>query len=121
MEKFQNYSEMLTQFEDTAMGRAQQLDERLSMVGKTFVEQLAGGFKSIAEYIIKLTGQYVDKDANGSHVAPGLSCGLVVQSEKSFETRISNFFYVFGNLNFRNKLSVCLQCRKLIDSTIYRL
>ena len=69
MEKFQNYSEMLTQFEDTAMGRAQQLDERLSMVGKTFVEQLAGGFKSIAEYIIKLTGQYVDKDANGNQTA----------------------------------------------------
>ena len=69
MEKFQNYSEMLTQFEDTAMGRAQQLDERLSMVGKTFVEQLAGGFKSIAEYIIKFTGQYVDKDANGNQTA----------------------------------------------------
>ena len=69
MEKFQNYSGMLTQFEDTAMGRAQQLDERLSMVGKTFVEQLAGGFKSIAEYIIKFTGQYVDKDANGNQTA----------------------------------------------------
>ena len=69
MEKFQNYSEMLTQFEDTAMGRAQQLDERLSMVGRTFVEQLAGGFKSIAEYIIKITGQYVDKDANGNQTA----------------------------------------------------
>lgn len=69
MEKFQNYSEMLTQFEDTAMGRAQQLDERLSMVGKTFVEQLAGGFKSIAEYIIKFTGQYVDNDANGNQTA----------------------------------------------------
>lgn len=69
MEKFQNYSEMLTQFEDTAMGRAQQLDERLSMVGKTFVEQLAGGFKSIVEYIIKFTGQYVDKDANGNQTA----------------------------------------------------
>ena len=69
MEKFQNYSEMLTQFEDTAMGRAQQLDERLSMVGKTFVEQLAGGFKSISEYIIKITGQYVDKDANGNQTA----------------------------------------------------
>ena len=69
MEKFQNYSEMLTQFEDTAMGRAQQLDERLSMVGKTFVEQLAGGFKSIAEYIIEFTGQYVDKDANGNQTA----------------------------------------------------
>ena len=69
MEKFQNYSEMLNQFEDTAMGRAQQLDERLSMVGKTFVEQLAGGFKSIVEYIIKFTGQYVDKDANGNQTA----------------------------------------------------
>ena len=69
MEKFQNYSEMLNQFEDTAMGRAQQLDERLAMVGKTFVEQLAGGFKSIIEYIIKFTGQYVDKDANGNQTA----------------------------------------------------
>ena len=69
MEKFQNYSEMLNQFEDTAMGRAQQLDERLSMVGKTFVEQLAGGFKSIVEYIIKFTGQYVDKDTNGNQTA----------------------------------------------------
>lgn len=69
MEKFKNYSDMLNQFEDTALGRAQQLDERLSMVGKAFVEELAGGFKSIAEYIIGITGKYVDKDENGNQIA----------------------------------------------------
>lgn len=70
MEKFKNYSGLLNDFEDTALGRAQQLDERLQLVSSKFVESLSMGFKGIFEGLIQMTGAWkgTGKDANGNAV-----------------------------------------------------
>lgn len=64
MEKFANYSELLQQYEDTALGRYQQLEERWQSVTKTLVDGVADQFKGVFEYLINATGQWVDKEGN---------------------------------------------------------
>lgn len=66
MQKFQNYSEMLNEFEDTAVGRFQQLEERWQTVSKNIVEGVAPQFKGLFETLIEMTGQWVDK--SGAHL-----------------------------------------------------
>lgn len=58
MEKFENFTEFVNRFEDTAYGRAQQLEERLQLVSEKFVEALSGGFKTLFENIIAWTGTW---------------------------------------------------------------
>lgn len=58
MEKFENFTEFVNRFEDTAYGRAQQLEERLQLVSEKFVEALSGGFKQLFENIISWTGTW---------------------------------------------------------------
>ena len=71
MEKFQNYTELLTQFEDTPLGRIQQLEERVQNIGKIFVDTLGTQFKGLAESIIEWTGQWKDKRGNSLNSLTG--------------------------------------------------
>lgn len=70
MEKFENFTEFVNRFEDTAYGRAQQLEERLQLVSEKFVENLSAGFQGIFENLIRFTGEWkgTGKDASGKEV-----------------------------------------------------
>lgn len=70
MQKFTNFTSLLNDFEDTAYGRAQQLEDRLKLVSSKFVESLASGFKGLFESIIEWTGSWkgTGKDSNGKQV-----------------------------------------------------
>lgn len=70
MEKFENFTEFVNRFEDTAYGRAQQLEERLATVSEKFVENLSAGFQGIFENLIRFTGEWkgTGKDASGKEV-----------------------------------------------------
>lgn len=71
MEKFKNYNELLQQYEDTALGRYQQLEERWQTVTKTIVEGVSSQFKGLFEYLINFTGQWVDKMGNRLNALTG--------------------------------------------------
>lgn len=62
MKRFSEYSSMLSEFEDTALGRWQQLAERWGVATEKIVEAVAPQFKGLFEYLISLTGQYVDEN-----------------------------------------------------------
>ena len=64
MGKFKEYSELLNEFEDTAIGRWQQLQERWANVTKSIVEGIAPQFKGLFEFIIEATGRWEDKNKN---------------------------------------------------------
>lgn len=64
MERFKAYGEMLAEFEDTAIGRWQQLQERYQNVTKNIVEGIAPMFKGVFEEIIAWTGEWKDKNGN---------------------------------------------------------
>lgn len=64
MGKFKEYSELLNEFEDTAIGRWQQLQERWANVTKNIVEGIAPQFKGLFESIIEATGRWEDKNKN---------------------------------------------------------
>lgn len=59
MDKFKQYSELLQQFEDTALGRFQQLQERWQTVARNMIEGVLPQFKGLFEGIIEMTGQWV--------------------------------------------------------------
>lgn len=66
MERFKNFSNLLNEFEDTALGRWQQLQERWQATAMKMVEGIAPLFKGLFEDIIKETGRY--QDANGNYL-----------------------------------------------------
>lgn len=66
MERFKNFSNLLNEFEDTALGRWQQLQERWQATTMKIVEGIAPLFKGLFEELIQLTGRY--QDANGNYL-----------------------------------------------------
>ena len=60
MGRFKEYSGLLNEFEDTALGRWQQLSERWQTVTRTLVDAIAPQFKGLFETLIDMTGKYVD-------------------------------------------------------------
>ena len=66
MGKFKNFSELLSDYEDTFEGRWQQLQERWQKTAETMVEDIAPLFKGLFEELILLTGRY--EDANGNYL-----------------------------------------------------
>lgn len=71
MKKFANYNELLSQYEDTALGRYQQLEERWQNVTKTIVDGISAPFKGVFEYLINATGQWVDEMGNKLNALTG--------------------------------------------------
>ena len=61
MERFKQYSELLQQFEDTAIGRFQQLQERWQTVARSMIDGMLPQFKGAFEELINATGQWVAK------------------------------------------------------------
>lgn len=71
MGKFKEYSELLSQFEDTALGRWQQLQERWQSVTRTMVDGVADQFQVLFENLINSTGNWIDKDKNKLNAITG--------------------------------------------------
>lgn len=71
MGKFKEYSELLNQYEDTALGRWQQLQERWQSVTRTMVDGVADQFQSVFETLINSTGNWVDKEGNKLNAITG--------------------------------------------------
>ena len=71
MNKFKEYSELLSQYENTALGRWQQLQERWQSVTRTMVDGMADQFQSIFEELINLTGNWVDSAGNKLNAITG--------------------------------------------------
>lgn len=71
MGKFKEYSELLSQYEDTALGRWQQLQERWQSVTRTMVDGVADQFQSVFETFINSTGNWVDKEGNKLNAITG--------------------------------------------------
>lgn len=96
MERFESYSELLNEFEDTALGRWQQLEERWQSVTKNLVDGIAPMFKGLFEGLIELTGQYVDKNGNYLDVLTGEwhnASGEVIATQKDIQ---ENGYEAFG-------------------------
>ena len=66
MERFKNFTGLLNDFEDTALGRYQQFQERWQATTMKIVEGVAPLFKGLFENLIQLTGRY--EDANGNYL-----------------------------------------------------
>lgn len=66
MEKFKQYGELLQEFEDTALGRFQQLQERWQTVARNMIEGVLPQFKGLFEGLIEMTGQWVS--TSGTYV-----------------------------------------------------
>ena len=66
MERFKNFTGLLNDFEDTALGRYQQFQERWQATTMKIVEGVAPLFKGLFENLIQLTGRY--EDVNGNYL-----------------------------------------------------
>ena len=66
--KFEQYKDLLTEFEDTALGRWQQFQERWQTVARNIVEGTLPQFKGLFEGLIEYTGEwqskYIDQAGN---------------------------------------------------------
>lgn len=62
MKKFSNYSELLNEYEDTAVGRFEQLTDRWKTATNSIVEQIAPQFKGLFEMLISMTGKWVTEN-----------------------------------------------------------
>lgn len=64
MEKFKNFSDLLSDYEDTFEGRLQQLKERWQKASLEIFKDIAPMFKGLFENLIELTGKWVDNNGN---------------------------------------------------------
>lgn len=68
IDKFEQYKDLLTEFEDTALGRWQQFQERWQTVARNIVEGTLPQFKGLFEGLIEYTGEwqskYIDQAGN---------------------------------------------------------